>query len=36
MSNDGDTVVDYTLRVSGMAVDLATLCEEVKDSEIIT
>jgi hypothetical protein len=35
MFNDGETVVDYVLRLSNMAVYLATLGEEVKDGEII-
>jgi hypothetical protein len=34
--NDGETVEDYTLRLSGMAAHLATLSEEVKDGEIFT
>jgi hypothetical protein len=33
--DDDETVEDYALRLSGMAVHLATLGEEVKDSEII-
>jgi hypothetical protein len=33
--DDGETVEDYTLRLSGMATHLATLGEEVKDGEII-
>jgi hypothetical protein len=33
--DDGETVEDYVLRLSGMAAHLATLGEEVKDSEII-
>jgi hypothetical protein len=35
MFNDGETVEDYALRLSGMAVHLTTLGEEVKDSEIV-
>jgi hypothetical protein len=34
--DDGETVVDYALRLSGMVAHLATLGEEVKDGEIIT
>jgi hypothetical protein len=34
--DDGETVEDYALRLSGMAADLATLGKEVKDGEIIT
>jgi hypothetical protein len=34
--NDGETVEDYALRLSGMAAHLATLSEEVKDGEIFT
>jgi hypothetical protein len=33
--DDGETVEDYALRLSGMAAHLTTLGEEVKDSEII-
>jgi hypothetical protein len=33
--NDGETIEDYALRLRGMAAHLTTLCEEVKDSEII-
>jgi hypothetical protein len=33
--DDGETVEDYVLRLSGMAVHLTTLSEEVKDGEII-
>jgi hypothetical protein len=33
--NDGETVEDYALHLSGMAAHLATLGEEVKDGEII-
>jgi hypothetical protein len=33
--DDGETVEDYVLRLSGMAAHLATLGEEVKDSEIV-
>jgi hypothetical protein len=33
--DDGETIEDYALRLSGMAVHLATLGEEVKDGEII-
>jgi hypothetical protein len=33
--DDGETVEDYALHLSGMAVHLATLGEEVKDGEII-
>jgi hypothetical protein len=33
--DDDETVEDYALRLSGMAVHLATLGEEVKDSEVI-
>jgi hypothetical protein len=35
MFDDGETVEDYALRLSGMAAHLATLGEEVKDGEII-
>jgi hypothetical protein len=35
MFNDGETIVDYTLRRSSMAVHLTTLGGEVKDSKII-
>jgi hypothetical protein len=35
MFNDGETIEDYTLPLSGMAVHLATLSEEVKDGEIV-
>jgi hypothetical protein len=35
MFNDGVTVEDYTLRLSGMMVHLTTLGEEVKGGEII-
>jgi hypothetical protein len=34
--DDGETIEDYVLCLSGMAVHLATLDEEVKDGEIIT
>jgi hypothetical protein len=34
--DDGETVEDYVLRLSGMAVHLTTLNEEVKDGEIVT
>jgi hypothetical protein len=34
--NDGETVEDYALPLSGMATHLTTLGEEVKDGEIIT
>jgi hypothetical protein len=34
--NDGETVEDYSLRLRGMVVHLAMLCEEVKDDDIIT
>jgi hypothetical protein len=34
--DDGETIEDYALRLSGMAAHLATLSEEVKDGEIIT
>jgi hypothetical protein len=33
--DDGETIEDYALRLSGMATHLATLGEEVKDSEIV-
>jgi hypothetical protein len=33
--DDGETVEDYALRLSGMAAHLATLGEEVKDGEIV-
>jgi hypothetical protein len=33
--DDGETIEDYALRLSGMVVHLTTLGEEVKDSEII-
>jgi hypothetical protein len=33
--NDGETVEDCVLRLSGMATHLTTLSEEVKDSEIV-
>jgi hypothetical protein len=33
--DDGETVEDYMLRLSGMVAHLTTLSEEVKDSEII-
>jgi hypothetical protein len=33
--NDGETVEDYALRLSGMAAHLTTLGEEVKDGEIV-
>jgi hypothetical protein len=35
MFDDGETVEDYALRLSGMAVHLTTLGKEVKDDEII-
>jgi hypothetical protein len=35
MFNDGETIEDYTLPLSGMAVHLAMLSEEVKDGEIV-
>jgi hypothetical protein len=34
--DDGETVEDYTLRLSDMAVHLTTFGEEVKDGEIVT
>jgi hypothetical protein len=34
--DDGETVEDYALRLSGMAVHLAMLGEEVKDGQIVT
>jgi hypothetical protein len=34
--DDGETVEDYALRLSGMVVHLTTLGEEVKDGEIVT
>jgi hypothetical protein len=34
--DDGETIEDYTLRLSGMAAHLTTLGEEVKDGEIVT
>jgi hypothetical protein len=34
--DDGETVEDYALHLSGMAAHLTTLGEEVKDSEIVT
>jgi hypothetical protein len=34
--DDGETVEDYALRLSGMVVHLATLDEEVKGGEIVT
>jgi hypothetical protein len=34
--DDGETVEDYTLRLSDMAVHLTTVGEEVKDGEIVT
>jgi hypothetical protein len=34
--DDGETIEDYTLCLSGMAAHLATLGEEVKDGEIVT
>jgi hypothetical protein len=33
--DNGETIEDYTLRLSGMAVHLTTLGEEMKDDEII-
>jgi hypothetical protein len=33
--DDGETVVDYALRLSGMVVHLTTLGEEEKDDEIV-
>jgi hypothetical protein len=33
--DDGETVKDYALRLSGMVAHLTTLGEEVKDSEIV-
>jgi hypothetical protein len=33
--DDGETVEDYALRLSGMVAHLATLGEEIKDGEII-
>jgi hypothetical protein len=33
--DDGETVEDYALRLSGMVAHLATLGEEVKDGEIV-
>jgi hypothetical protein len=35
MFDDDETVEDYALRMSGMAVHLTTLDEEVKDDEIV-
>jgi hypothetical protein len=35
MFDDGETVEDYALRLSGMAVHLTTLGEEVKDGKTI-
>jgi hypothetical protein len=35
MFDDGETVEDYALRLSGMAVHLATLGEEVMDIEFV-
>jgi hypothetical protein len=35
MFDDGETVEDYALRLSGMAVHLTTLGEELKDGEIV-
>jgi hypothetical protein len=35
MFDDSETLEDYTLRLRGIAVHLATLGEEVKDNEII-
>lgn len=35
MFDDGETVEDYALRMNGMAAHLATLGEEVKESEIV-
>jgi hypothetical protein len=34
--DDGETIEDYALRLSGMAVHLATLSAEVKDGKIVT
>jgi hypothetical protein len=34
--DDGETIEDYALRLSGMAAHLTTLGKEVKDGEIIT
>jgi hypothetical protein len=34
--DDGETIEDYALHLSGMAVHLTTLGEEVKDGEIVT
>jgi hypothetical protein len=36
MFDDGETIEDYALRLSGMAAHLATLGEEVNNGEIIT
>jgi hypothetical protein len=35
MFDDGETIEDYALRLSGMAAHLATLGEEVNNGEII-
>jgi hypothetical protein len=35
MFDDGETIEDYALRLSGMATHLTTLSEEVKDGEIV-
>jgi hypothetical protein len=34
--DDGETIEDYTLCLSGMAAHLTTLSEEVKDGEIVS
>jgi hypothetical protein len=34
--DDGETIEDYALHLSGMVAHLATLGEEVKDGEIVT
>jgi hypothetical protein len=33
--NDGETIEDYTVRLSGMVAHLVMLNDKVKDSEII-
>jgi predicted SpoU family rRNA methylase len=33
--NDGETIEDYAMRLSGMVVHLTMLGEEVKDGEIV-
>jgi hypothetical protein len=35
MFDDGETIKDYALCLSGMAAHLTTLSEEMKDGEII-